>query len=37
MAGMKQDEKAVMIRCLELIQANLAASGAPAPTPERLA
>ena len=37
MAGLKQDEKAVMIRCLELIQANLAASGAPAPTPERLA
>ena len=37
MAGLKQDEKAVMIRCLELIQANLAASGAPAPAPERLA
>ena len=37
MAGLKQDEKAVMIRCLELIQANLAASGDPAPAPERLA
>jgi MarR family transcriptional regulator for hemolysin len=36
MAGLKQDEKDVMIRCLELIQANLAASGAPAPAPERL-
>jgi MarR family transcriptional regulator for hemolysin len=37
MAGLKQDEKAVMIRCLELIQTNLAASGVPAPAPERLA
>ena len=36
MAGLHQDEKDVMIRCLALIQANLAASGAPAPTPERL-
>jgi MarR family transcriptional regulator for hemolysin len=36
MAGLQQDEKDVMIRCLELIQANLIASGAPAPTPERL-
>jgi MarR family transcriptional regulator for hemolysin len=36
MAGLKQDEKAVMIRCLEMIQSNLSASGAPAPTPERL-
>ena len=36
MSGLKQDEKDVMIRCLELIQANLAASGAPAPAPERL-
>ena len=37
MAGLRQDEKDVMIRCLELIQTNLAASGAPAPAPERLA
>ena len=36
MAGLRQDEKDVMSRCLELIQANLAASGAPAPAPERL-
>jgi MarR family transcriptional regulator for hemolysin len=36
MAGLQQDEKDVMIRCLELIQTNLAVSGAPAPTPERL-
>jgi MarR family transcriptional regulator for hemolysin len=36
MAGLRQDDKDVMIRCLELIQANLAASGAPAPAAERL-
>ena len=36
MAGLRQDEKDVMSRCLELIQANLAASGAPAPALERL-
>lgn len=37
MAGLQEDEKDVMVRCLQLIQANLAASGAPAPTAERLA
>ena len=31
MAGLRQDDKEVMARCLDLIQANLAASGAPAP------
>ena len=33
MAGLGEDEKAVMGRCLELIQANLAALGAPATAP----
>jgi MarR family transcriptional regulator for hemolysin len=36
MAGMRQDDKEVLGRCLDLIQANLAASGAPAPAPEDL-
>lgn len=36
MAGLRQDDKKVVLRCLELIQENLAASGAPAPAPERL-
>jgi DNA-binding MarR family transcriptional regulator len=35
MAGLPADDKAAMGRCLEVIQANLAALGAPA-TPERL-
>jgi MarR family transcriptional regulator for hemolysin len=36
MAGLRQEEKEVMSRCLSLIEANLAASGAPAPAAERL-
>ena len=36
LAGLTEDEKAAMRRCLDAIQANLAASGAPAPAPERL-
>ncbi len=31
MAGLRRDEKEVMARCLDLIQANLEASGAPVP------
>jgi MarR family transcriptional regulator, transcriptional regulator for hemolysin len=37
MAGLRRDEKEVMARCLELIQANLDASGAPASTDDGLA
>lgn len=36
MAGLRQDDREVMARCLDLIQANLEASGAPAPAAEGL-
>jgi MarR family transcriptional regulator for hemolysin len=36
LAGLGDDEKAAMQRCLDVIQANLVASGAPAPAAERL-
>jgi MarR family transcriptional regulator for hemolysin len=36
LAGLDEDDKAAMRRALDVIQANLAASGAPAPAPERL-
>jgi MarR family transcriptional regulator for hemolysin len=36
LSGLSEDEKTAMRRGLGVIQANLAASGAPAPTPERL-
>jgi MarR family transcriptional regulator for hemolysin len=36
LAGLGEDEKAAMQRCLDVIQANLVASGAPAPAAETL-
>jgi MarR family transcriptional regulator for hemolysin len=36
LAGLGEEDKAAMKRCLDAIQANLAASGAPAPPAERL-